>query len=879
MIILPLSAQLEPNQAGAKAANLARAMQAGLWVPESFVLLRPALAGFLDAGQLRPTVRAALAALTAAAPDGPAGPQDFSSQEAALQLELQAVPIPAKIRAEVDPVVRKMLSHAPCGLAVRSSAVSEDLPQASFAGVYATVLGVTDLEGFWQAVRAVWSSAWSAQAAAYLRRMNPGAAGQLAEDGMAVLIQPLLAAECSGVIFSADPLSGNPWRFVLNAVPGLAAAMVDGAAPADRFVLDWESAAILERRVVSKPSMTTFAAGAVRRLPLPAGMQNVPSLSDEQARAVGALALTADRLFDRRMDLEWAFAGGRLFLLQARPLTALPAFFPHELSPAEAALTWTPYLNTFAPVNPRERLIAPFHRETWLLEQWSRFQTPEDYFPRREGQERDFNGYRYSTPWRWYGKPTDWSAIETWLDASEAGLRRTWQDQLARAHRENGLADARAAQLAALKDPLELAAAWLRLALHFRREENIMQAAVWHAPQWLIFTCEELLGRFLKECLPERTTAELLSNLLQGLSCHSSELTAAARDLGQAVTEEPVRAAFRDLPLSRVIPYLYENLAGSAFFTDLQTLCRDYGLVMPERDGSKNPYAQDLDGVLLAIRGGVLGEGLDPRTVQAQAAARRAEYEAEVEARLGSPEQAARFRKLLGWAQFWTPALDNRKWHTSVNARLGEIYRETQTALVRAGLIDSPDTFFLLTTQDWEDFCARPDPAALRTVVQARRRAYERNRRLEPPAYLGTAPAQAEAQAKGQAEAEARASALPAEAGRVYTGEGIAAGTARGTAYLADDLESMAYLDGLTGEHILICTRDSFNAQWRRDWYALFMVVRGLVMVGGAQLHHAAQMARECGVPFINIAAGALTDLPDGCQVEIDGQAGTLKIL
>jgi phosphohistidine swiveling domain-containing protein len=86
-------------------------------------------------------------------------------------------------------------------------------------------------------------------------------------------------------------------------------------------------------------------------------------------------------------------------------------------------------------------------------------------------------------------------------------------------------------------------------------------------------------------------------------------------------------------------------------------------------------------------------------------------------------------------------------------------------------------------------------------------------------------------------------------------------------------------MDRLTAEHILICGRDALNAQWRRDWYALFMVVRGLVTVQGAQLHHATQIARECGTPFINLPEEELADLPDGTPIEIDGQAGTLVVL
>ena len=69
------------------------------------------------------------------------------------------------------------------------------------------------------------------------------------------------------------------------------------------------------------------------------------------------------------------------------------------------------------------------------------------------------------------------------------------------------------------------------------------------------------------------------------------------------------------------------------------------------------------------------------------------------------------------------------------------------------------------------------------------------------------------------------------------------------------------------------------NAQWRRDWYALFMIVRGLVTIQGAQLHHVTQIARECGILFINLPEEEVENLPNGVSIEIDGQAGTLMVL
>lgn len=550
-ITLPQAADLK--QAGGKAANLARAMRSGFPVPDGFVLSNEALRLFLQSNQFRTTVEAVLQNYNGLPL------QTRVDRFEALRNTAQNLPIPKAIQEEVEPMVLELLKHSSTGVAVRSSGICEDMENASFAGIYESYLGVTDLETFWQSVLRCWCSTWSPQAAFYGQKMDIN----LPLDGMAVLVQTMIRAESAGVIFTADPVTGNPWRFVLNATFGLAKKLVDGSAPADRFVLDWDTAEIVEKRIEKKTSRLVFRDKNIVEETLLDSLQKIASLTDEQAREVGQMALAIDRVFDRRIDIEWGIANGRLYLLQARPLTALPPFFPHELSPEEAALTWTPYLNRHGTMNQQERLIAPYHRERWLLQLWNYYLSPDDVFPHRIGKERDFNGYRYSTEWQWggYPGPVDWGRIEHWLDEHEPELRRQWLTQLEHVHQVNQWLDTEVAKLQS--SPSCRAIDWVQTALIYEREEYQMQAVVWYASQWMIFNCEGLLKWFFQEVMPTTDIPNLPAGLLQGLSCYSVEITRAAQALGRAVDEAEVRQAFSEQPLSQVIPFLQKyHLSG-----------------------------------------------------------------------------------------------------------------------------------------------------------------------------------------------------------------------------------------------------------------------------------------------------------------------------
>jgi phosphohistidine swiveling domain-containing protein len=172
--------------------------------------------------------------------------------------------------------------------AVRSSALAEDLADASHAGQYLTVLGVRGDDALIDAIHRVRESGRTSRVAEY----------RGASDEVAVLVQPMLAATAAGVAFTADPITGERDVVVVNAVAGLGDRLVGGETAADEWrVRD----ASIEHR--------TSGDGAI---------------DPQQARAV---ADVARRIAEQRgvpQDIEWAFADGTLHVLQARPMTALP---------------------------------------------------------------------------------------------------------------------------------------------------------------------------------------------------------------------------------------------------------------------------------------------------------------------------------------------------------------------------------------------------------------------------------------------------------------------------------------------------------------------------------------------------------------------------
>lgn len=204
-------------------------------------------------------------------------------------------------------------------VAVRSSAIDEDRQAASFAGQYETYLNISGAEAVCTAVTRCWESRRSEQVLEY-RRQN-----DLPVDDVqiAVLVQQMVPADIAGVAFSANPVNKNLDEVVINTSWGLGESVVSGTVSPDSYVVGKGDLQVLEREIAEKEKMTVAHSQGTREVDVPRFMRGTSTLDDAKAIEIAQLARALEEQMGWPVDIEYAYHGNVLYLLQCRPITAL----------------------------------------------------------------------------------------------------------------------------------------------------------------------------------------------------------------------------------------------------------------------------------------------------------------------------------------------------------------------------------------------------------------------------------------------------------------------------------------------------------------------------------------------------------------------------
>ena len=229
---------------------------------------------------------------------------------------------PLDLRGEIFTAISDLMacqSLPELVVAVRSSAVDEDGAAASFAGQHETYLNIVGADAILQAVARCWDSARSERALEY-RRQQGLSVNHLQ---LAVLVQQLVASDVSAVVFSANPITGSREEIMINASWGLGESIVGGTVTPDTFIVSKSDLAVTSRTVGDKQRMTVSVPGGTSEVDVPRFLRAQTSLNDDQAIEMAQLALTLETTMGRPVDIECAFAGEKLYLLQCRPITTL----------------------------------------------------------------------------------------------------------------------------------------------------------------------------------------------------------------------------------------------------------------------------------------------------------------------------------------------------------------------------------------------------------------------------------------------------------------------------------------------------------------------------------------------------------------------------
>ena len=225
-------------------------------------------------------------------------------------------------QAEVTAALRDALRSLPTPLAVRSSCVDEDSAGASFAGQHLTVLNVPSIDHVEQAIREIWWSANSDSAITYRKRL-----GVFARPSVGVVVQSLLHADAAGVMFTRNPITGADERMI-EASWGLGEAVVSGRVIPDTFLVARGGEVIDRRPGFKKIVIRAAQDGGTVDEAVAVDLRESLCLSDEQLHALSTLADECERVYGAGRDIEWAFAGGQLYLLQCRAVTVSAGVVP-----------------------------------------------------------------------------------------------------------------------------------------------------------------------------------------------------------------------------------------------------------------------------------------------------------------------------------------------------------------------------------------------------------------------------------------------------------------------------------------------------------------------------------------------------------------------
>jgi pyruvate, water dikinase len=310
---------------GGKGASLGELLRAGIRVPTGFAVttaaFRQAVEHLRVAGATMPVRVAGL---------DPADAPALAAACAELQEVVASAPLPGAVAEAVTSAYAALCDE--CGedglpVAVRSSATSEDSAEASFAGLQDTYLWVRGADAVLEHVRRCWASLYSVESVTYrLRRGIPET-----DLGMAVVVQRMVDARSSGVLFTRSPLTGDRSVVAIDASWGLGSAVVSGDVTPDSFVVSKVTGEV-RRTVATKTRWhrpDPSGAGVVET-DVPGDLQDRPSLSDEEIAELVAIARRVEAHYGRPQDIEWAVAesapaGENVFLLQSRPETVWAA--------------------------------------------------------------------------------------------------------------------------------------------------------------------------------------------------------------------------------------------------------------------------------------------------------------------------------------------------------------------------------------------------------------------------------------------------------------------------------------------------------------------------------------------------------------------------
>jgi rifampicin phosphotransferase len=846
------SATLE--NVGGKGLSLAKMLSAGLPVPGGFHVTTEAYRRFVTANGIQAQILATVAGID---------PADHAALEAAsgkIAALFAAGRTPSDIAAAVA-AAYEPLNNAP--VAVRSSATAEDLPGASFAGQQETYLNISGTEAVLAAVKRCWASLWTARAIAY-RLKN-----QIDQESvaLAVVVQNLVFTDAAGVMFTANPANGKRDQLVINAAWGLGEAVVSGTVTPDTLTVAKATGKIIQGLIAEKRLMTVRTEQGTHEVAVPDAQQRQAVLTGAQTATLARLGVQIEQFYQMPMDVEWALAGGKFSIVQARPITVLP---PEWKMSVPRAMYTRSSLAEYIP-SPVTPLFTTFGLEIAKRVSYETMvgrvgaQTAADMIP--DGAEYEtVNGYVYRRNRIAYKVlfKLMWGYLPEFLRMARTSVAM-WQN--ARQEFITVITEWERKDIASFMPSQLLDGA-----------RTVLEAAVCYYNEFQAFIIVPAAseGMFTKvyESLIRGKQDPAAATFMLGLETVSVKADKSLFDIAMWLKANPVmadyalqtqtaqmEADFRQTDPPAVLP----AAVWAEWRSRVESHLRQYGRTAYGYDFS-NPTPQEQPSLVFdAVRAFLTGTAGDPYQRQRDTVAKREQAAEAILSRVGWPRRGW-FQKLLYFAHKNAvmredSIYDIGKGHPVVRRMLGELGRR----FAAGGAIAQAEDIYWLELSEVYALIANLESGGplsdLTDRVPARRQLWQAQLKLVPPIIMPENSRMAKYMHGGEAETR--------DGKVVLKGMGTSAGVVTAPACVLFGPEDF---DKLRPGDVLVAVTTN------PAWTPLFSLASAVVTDIGGPLSHSSIVAREYGVPAVMATTVATRTIKTGQTVTVNGSAGTVTL-
>ncbi|KAL8583173.1 hypothetical protein ACOMHN_046557 [Nucella lapillus] len=751
-------------------------------------------------------------------------------------------------------------------MAVRSSAAGEDGSEASSAGQMETYLGVEGEEEVFKALQKCWASAFAYQAVEYRRQH-----GQPMVTSVGVVIQKMVPAESAGVLFTVDPVSNNASLLSINANFGLGESVVSGNCEPDTITVrrQWDgSVAIAQCHTGRKKTKVTMQdCGGIVEVPVSADDRDQHCLADDVILRLAKIGIQTEKYFGSPRDIEWAYAKGTVYLLQARPITTSEQESEEELihefdSPLAGGYEW---LTTGNIGEMMPGAVTPLTLSTFVQAIATSMQRWSQGLGARQ-QVVDFPKAITSCGNHLFISLTDvcltiLQVALTKKDVAEVNL-------LGEARPDLDLAVARDYQ--GKPPPGRLTRIWnaVKMLRYFNKGSSVARQWERRVETYSLGDCrgdasqlysyiDQHLGDFMEvwhwtlvNSSKSGSWNSILLNIIKGSSgeCTAEHFGDIALLLSQCqdVFSAEVPSAIQDLAKQIALDGLKETFCSSTsegcmdlLSSDQYPVVRDKTQSFLQRHGHRcvreaemHEKSWRLDpSKLTSILKMILETGSYERTAKKPKTAQQLVSEIKTPLSFHT-------RKILQYLlpRAWA-AVASREWGKNISVRMNDVFKTAYwnlaALMVKEGRLPDEDLLFFLTHEEIGDLL---DTRSARLVMRAQRRRKVLAKQMElrfPKISLGH-PVPVERREKAE-----------------HMGDAVSL---------------------LKGDILMVSSTDV-------GWSPYFPLIGGLVTEIGGLISHGAVVAREYGVPCVVNIPDATVSIRNGSRVELDGRAGTVKLL